>query len=143
MKKLIRIVLTIQFALMLAHCTTSTDNLYREYAACREQTLHPKVTETGVVVVNKDGSPVMIYTTGACPDELSKWETSHVLREKRRREREAYSALTGSCGTGAVLMCSGRVGVSSCIGRDGTIDKHCSCGCVRNSVLNGMINRRW
>ena len=128
MKKLIRIVLTIQFALMLTHCTTSTDNLYREYAVCREQTLHPKVTEAGVVLISKDGGPVMVYKTGACPDELLAWEKSSVLREKRRREREAYNAAVNSCGPKLVLVCGGR-GVSKCISRAGRLDSRCTCSC--------------
>ena len=127
MKKLIRIVLTFQFALMLTHCATSTDDLYKEYSACRDQTLHPKITEAGIVMVHKDGSPIMVYDTGACPDELAKWEKAHAMREKRRREREAYQAAVSACGK-QTMVCSSR-GATKCIFNDGRLDSRCTCTC--------------
>ena len=138
MRKLIRIVLTIQFALMLTHCAASTDSLYREYAACRTQTLHPKVTDAGVVMVHKNGDAVMVYKTGACPDELAKWEKSHVLREKRRREREAYQSAVDSCERGTTLVCTGR-GASRISKK--LLDAHVRCGCVTNYEIQKGLNR--
>ncbi len=130
MKRFIRIVLTIQFALMLTHCATSTDDLYREYAACRNETLHVKITEAGVVMVHPDGSPMMVYKTGACPDEMAKWEKSHALKEKRRREREAYDAAAAACGQGLTLWCV----------QYGPGDKRCSC--IDNAELKHIYNGR-
>lgn len=141
MKKLFRIVLTIQFALMLTHCATSPDDLYRTYAVCREQTLHPKVSETGIVQVNKSGEPIMVYRTGACPTELQAYEQASILREKRRRDREAYDALMGSCGNGT-LMCSGRGGATKCISRAGVIDKFCRCQCMSAWEVRRMMGTR-
>lgn len=137
MNKLAQIVVSIQFVLMLTHCATSTDDLYIEYAACREQTLIPKVNENGIVAVHSDGSVIMVYPTGACPDELAKWEQSSILKEKRRRNREAYQAAIGACGT-AVLVCSGR-GVANCISRNGELNPWCRCECVSRHAVRRML----
>ncbi|KKL71651.1 hypothetical protein LCGC14_2092800 [marine sediment metagenome] len=127
MKKLIRIVLAIQLALMLTHCASvSTDVLYKEYAVCREQTLHPKVGSNGIVMVHSNGDPVMVYATGACLNEMAAWEKSAVMREKRRREREA--AMTSACPKGETNWCTVR----------GTIK---NCGCVENSVVRDTLRR--
>jgi len=142
MKKLVQVVIIIQFSLMLTHCATSTDALYVEYAACREQTLIPKVNPNGIVQVHADGSVVMVYPTGACPDELDKWEKSSVLREKRRRDREAYNAAVSSCGSKAVLVCSGR-GTSKCISRQGELNPWCKCECVSRHAVNRMLGGRY
>ena len=128
MKKLTQVVIAIQFGLMLTHCATSTDDLYREYTACREQTLHPKITEAGIVMVHADGSPIMVYATGSCPDELAKWEKSHAMKEKRRREREAYQAAVGRCGDSLTLVCTSH-GAAKCFARNGRLDERCDCSC--------------
>jgi len=138
MKKLTQIVIAIQFVLMLAHCATSTDELYSEYTACRDQTLHPKITEAGIVMVHKDGTPIMVYDTGACSDELVKWEKAHAMKEKRRREREAYQAAVNACGDNQALVCYSR-GATKCIGRDGRLDSRCVCECQNpRALFNGI-----
>ncbi len=141
MKKLAQIVIAIQLVLMLTHCATSTDDLYSEYAACREQTLIPKVNSNGIVQVHADGSVVMVYPTGACPDELDKWEKSHALKEKRRRDRAAYSAAISQCGDRAVLVCSGR-GVTKCISRRGELNPWCRCECLSRNAVQRMLGGR-
>lgn len=140
MKRLTQVVLSIQFALMLAACAASTDTLYKEYTVCRNETLHPKITAAGIVMVHKDGSPIMVYDTGACPDEMAKWEKAHAMREKRRREREAYRAAVDACGAGATLVCVGR-GVSR-ISRRGALDPHAKCDCISNSDLREAFGHR-
>ena len=138
MYKLVQIVIIIQFALMLTHCaTTSTDDLYSVYAACREQLLIPKVSDNGIVQVHADGSVVMVYPTGACPDELAEWEESAALKEKRRRNREAYQAAISVCGDD-VLVCSGR-GVNKCISRNGGLSQWCRCECMSRHSVRRML----
>lgn len=139
MKKLIRIVIAIQMVLMLTHCASSTDQLYSEYAACRSQTLHVKTTDTGVVILHPDGGPIMIYETGACPDELAKWEKSHAMKEKRRREREAYQAASSACGE-KIMWCTGRH-TSKCISRAGRLNANCNCDCVDKDFVRDVLRR--
>ena len=116
MKKLTQIVIALQFVLMLTHCATvSTEQLYADYAACRAETLHVKTSETGVVMVHSDGSPVMVYETGACPDEPEKWDNRQALKEKRRRE--AVAAQAGACPKGETRWCVTK----------GPGDSRCSC----------------
>ncbi len=125
MKKLIRIVISIQFALMLVNCATSTDELYATYTACRDQTIHPKITEAGVVMVHRDGTPVMVYEEGACPDEFEAWDNRQAMKEKRRRE--AVAAAAGACPRGETRWCTVR----------GPKDKRC--GCVDNGVARDAL----
>jgi len=127
MKKLIRIVLTIQFALMLTHCAVSTDELYAAYSTCRAETLHVKTTDAGVVMVHSDGSPVMVYEEGACPDEFAKWDKSQALKEKRRRERELAAASV--CPDGQTRWCNTR----------GPGDTRC--GCVDNGDVREAFRK--
>ena len=125
MKKLTQIVIATQFVLMLTHCATSTDELYAEYTACREQTASHKITELGVVTIHPGGAPVMVYEAGACPDELAKWKRSDALREKRRRERAAIQA--NACPRGTTRWCNTR----------GASDS--TCGCVSNSEVRDAL----
>ncbi len=102
------------------------------------QTLAPKITEAGVVMVHRDGTPVMVYATGACPDEMAEWEKSHALKEKRRREREAYQAAINVCGDGQALVCVSR-GATKCISNAGQLDSRCACECASpRDVFRGV-----
>lgn len=141
MKRFAQIVIAIQFVLMLTHCATSTDDLYSEYAACREQTLIPKVSDTGIVQLDENGDVAMVYQTGACPDELAKWEKSHALKEKRRRDRAAYTAAINQCGDRTTLVCAGR-GVTKCISRTGELSPWCRCECMSRHDVRRMLGGR-
>lgn len=116
----------------------SRQTLLDEYQECRKANTAPKVDEKGIVSVGKNGAPVMVPIEGSCSEEMEKWTIAEASYERRQEAKKRRASYCGGPNSKLVLMCEGR-GVSSCIDRDGYINRSCRCSCVsRHEVRRAM-----